>query len=64
MSICDDCDSKLGHRNTLPSLKLTAKAPKNHGLEDEFPFGIPYSQRQCMLVPGGYCIFLGEKSCR
>ena len=28
----------------IPSLKLTAKAPENGWLEDDFPFGKPYFQ--------------------
>ena len=31
----------------LPSLKLTAKAPENGWLEDEFPFGKDYFQGLC-----------------
>ena len=31
---------------SVPSLKLTAKAPKN-GLEDQFPFGMAYFQVPC-----------------
>ena len=31
----------------IPSLKLTAKAPENWWLEDEFPFGMTYFQGLC-----------------
>ena len=36
----------------LPSLKLTAKAPENVWLEDEFPFGIAQPGRCELLVSG------------
>jgi len=31
-------------QNAIPSLKLTAKAPENWCLEDDFPFGMAYFQ--------------------
>ena len=45
----------------LPSLKLTANAPENQRLKDEFPLGgMAYFQRLYMLVSGGV-FFFGPK---
>ena len=42
----------------MPSVKLTAKAPENGWLEDEFPFGFRPIFRGCVSFREGRCRFL------
>ena len=44
-------------RWTLPSLKLTAKAPEIWWWEDEFPFGMAYFQGRTVSFRGKYLTF-------
>ena len=56
LCLADLCWPLLKTSLQLPSLKLTAKAPENGSLEDDFPFGKPYFQgrtvsfRECILL--------------